>query len=71
MKPVLFTAEAEADVDEAFRWYEAQRPGLRAGFRRALDIAVEVVGSRPATYAIIHPDEGRDGKRRARPSQAI
>lgn len=27
MKPALFTAEAEADVEEAFEWYEAQRRG--------------------------------------------
>jgi hypothetical protein len=46
--------QAEADVDEAFRWYEAQRPGLGAALRRAPDIAVEAVGSRPATCATIH-----------------
>lgn len=59
VKPVLFTAEAEADVDEAFRWYGAQRPGLGAAFRGALDVAVEAVGSRPATYAIIHRNTRR------------
>ena len=59
MKPVLFTAEAEADIDEAFRWYEAQRPGLGAAFLGALDVAVEAVGSRPATCAIIHRNTRR------------
>jgi 2-polyprenyl-6-hydroxyphenyl methylase/3-demethylubiquinone-9 3-methyltransferase len=28
VKPVLFTAAAEADVEEALRWYEGRRPGL-------------------------------------------
>jgi len=40
VKPALFTPEAEADVEEAFEWYEAQRPGLGGAFRRALDIAL-------------------------------
>jgi len=43
VKPALFTPEAEADVEEAFEWYEAQRPGLGAAFRRALDVAVAAV----------------------------
>ncbi len=54
MKPALFTAEAEADVEEAFEWYEAQRPGLGAAFRRALDIAVAAVENHAEAYAVIH-----------------
>ena len=54
MKPVLFTPAAEADVEEAFRWYEAQRPGLGAAFRHAVDIVVAALETRPAAYAIIH-----------------
>jgi hypothetical protein len=36
VKPALFTPDAEADVEEAFEWYEAQRPGLGAAFRGAV-----------------------------------
>jgi plasmid stabilization system protein ParE len=54
VKPALFTAEAEADVEEAFEWYEAQRPGLGAAFRRALDIAVAAVENHAEAYAVIH-----------------
>ena len=43
VKPALFTPEAEADVEEAFEWYEAQRPGLGGTFRRALDIVVAAI----------------------------
>ena len=59
MKPVLFSATAEADVEEAFQWYEAQRPGLGAAFRHALDVAVAVVESMPESYAILHRNTRR------------
>ncbi len=59
MKPALFTPEAEADVEEAFEWYEAQRPGLGPAFRRALDIAVAAVENQPEAYAVIHRNTRR------------
>jgi len=59
VKPVLFTPAAEADVEEAFEWYEAQGPGLGVAFRRALDIAVAAVESQPEAYAVIHRNTRR------------
>ena len=61
MKLALFTAAAEADVEEAFQWYEAQRPGLGAAFRHALDVAVAAVESRPGTNK--KPMVGRASRR--------
>ena len=59
MRPLLFTASAEADVEEAFQWYEAQRPGLGAVFRHSLDIAIEAVESTPEAYAVVHRNTRR------------
>lgn len=59
MKPVLFTAAAEADVEEAFQWYEAQRPGLGAAFRHALDVAVAAVEGGPESYAVLQRNTRR------------
>ena len=59
MKPALFTPAAEADVEEAFEWYEAQRPGLGPAFRRALDIAVAAVENQPEAYPVIHRNTRR------------
>jgi plasmid stabilization system protein ParE len=59
LKPVLFTPTAEADVEEAFQWYEAQRTGLGAAFRHAIDVAVAAVESRPDTYAALHRNTRR------------
>jgi len=59
LKPALFTSAAEADVEEAFRWYESQRQGLGPAFRHAVDIAVAAVQSNPESYAVIHRDTRR------------
>ena len=59
MRPVLFTLAAEADVEEAFAWYEAQRPGLGETFRRALDVAVASIEEHPEAYAVIHRETRR------------
>jgi plasmid stabilization system protein ParE len=48
-----------ADVEEAFQWYESQRPGLGAAFRHAVDIAVAAVESNPEAYAVIHRNTRR------------
>jgi plasmid stabilization system protein ParE len=54
VKPAVFTSEAQADVEEAFVWYEAHRPGLGETFRRAVDLAVESIEAHPEAYAILH-----------------
>jgi plasmid stabilization system protein ParE len=59
VKPALFTEAAEADVEEAFAWYERQRPGLGEAFRRALDVAVASTEEHPEAYAVIHRDTRR------------
>jgi toxin ParE1/3/4 len=58
LKPALFTSAAEADVEEAFQWYESQRAGLGPAFRHAIDIAA-AVESNPEAYAVIHRDTRR------------
>ena len=54
MKPAVFTPAAEADVEDAFQWYEAQRTGLGAAFRHAVDIAVVALEANPEAYAVLH-----------------
>ncbi len=59
MKPALFTPAAESDVEEAYSWYEAQRPGLGDAFRRALDVAVASIEDQPESYAVLHRNTRR------------
>jgi plasmid stabilization system protein ParE len=42
-----FLSAALADVGEAFRWYEMQRPGLGEDFVDAVDGAVEEIVEHP------------------------
>lgn len=54
MKPVILTAAGEADVEEAFRWYEEQRAGLGPIFLHSVEVALQAIGSRPAMYPVVH-----------------
>jgi len=54
LKQALLTPLVEADVQEAFRWYESQRPGLGLAFRHAVDIAVAAIEANPEAYTTVH-----------------
>jgi len=54
LKQALLTALAQADVEEAFRWYESQRQGLGFAFRHAVDIAVAAIEVNPEAYTVVH-----------------
>ena len=46
--------ETEADIDEVFRWYEGQRPGLGRRFLSEVETALESLREYPTSYQIIH-----------------
>ncbi|WP_438025444.1 type II toxin-antitoxin system RelE/ParE family toxin [Sorangium sp. So ce233] len=50
MSRVVFLAEARAEALETFRWYEEQRSGLGAVFRRELDDAIKRIQDAPLAY---------------------
>ncbi|HEY6073966.1 MAG TPA: type II toxin-antitoxin system RelE/ParE family toxin [Anaerolineales bacterium] len=52
MKIVVRPAAA-ADIEEAFEWYERQRPGLGEDFLTALDSTLEQVAAQPEAFAVI------------------
>lgn len=56
--------EAEADLDEAFRWYEARREGLGEEFLEEVDRAFARVAEQPLRYAPVHRDARRAPLRR-------
>ena len=57
---VLFTAAAQADLDEALNWYEAHAPEIVPGFHEALRATVERIGKNPKQFS-----PGRHETRRA------
>ena len=42
-KPVLIQAEAEADINDAYLWYESQRKGLGESFLLCVEEALSRV----------------------------
>ena len=47
MTSVVFRRDATRDLEEAYAWYEAQKPGLGEDFRDALDVALDFVTENP------------------------
>ncbi len=62
--PVVWLPEADADLKEAFAWYESIHPDLGARFAVAVDAAVEVIARSPLAFQIVHPEIRRVGVRR-------
>lgn len=48
--PIRLTDRAASELDAAFSWYEAQRPGLGAEFLTSIEAALAGVGQYPAMY---------------------
>lgn len=51
---LLVTATAEADLDQAFRWYEDQRLGLGREFLAVVDEHLDRLVGNPRHYPEIH-----------------
>jgi len=50
----VFRPAAAADVEDAYNWYESQRPGLGDEFMAAINTAVVSIAENPLGYPIIH-----------------
>ena len=53
-KPVLIRAEAEADIKDAYQWYESQRKGLGESYLLCIEEALSRISRTPQTYAVIY-----------------
>lgn len=53
MKQVIVRPAAAADIDEAYQWYEAQRPGLGEEFLLALNATRDRVVEQPEAYPVL------------------
>lgn len=59
MRQVLFRKEAEADVTEAYLWYEARSPGMGEEFRHELASTLRRIADHPESYQMIHRETRR------------
>jgi toxin ParE1/3/4 len=54
--PVVLRDEAQAEFDEAFDYYEGQRPGLGVDFAERVQEVFDRVGTNPHRYATVFAD---------------
>lgn len=59
MKQVVVRPAAAADIEDAYQWYESQRPGRGADFLAALRSTQDRVIENPEAYPILHRDTRR------------
>jgi plasmid stabilization system protein ParE len=55
MLPVVLRPEARTEFDEAFDWYELQRPGLGVEFAANVQEVFERIADTPQIYKQIFP----------------
>jgi len=53
-KPVVIQTEAEADINDAYQWYESHRKGLGESFLLCIEEALSRVSRTPLIYAIVY-----------------
>jgi toxin ParE1/3/4 len=54
MRPrLIIRPEAEAELAEAFDWYERRVPGVGADFLAAIDVALDSVLSHPFQHPVV------------------
>ena len=53
-KPVIVREEAEADLSEAYQWYEQQVRGLGGEFLLCVDGVIASIEKNPHLYPVVH-----------------
>jgi plasmid stabilization system protein ParE len=61
---VFLRREARAEFDDAFDWYERQRPGLGVDFVAHVQAVLDEIGARPEMFAEVFSDIRRATVRR-------
>lgn len=64
MLGLLVKPEAEADLAEAYDWYEEQRPGLGDDLLLCVEGAIDTARRNPEMFAVVHGEARRALTRR-------
>ncbi|HJP32914.1 MAG: type II toxin-antitoxin system RelE/ParE family toxin [Candidatus Latescibacteria bacterium] len=54
MPPVVLRPQAEQDIIQAQRWYEARSPGLGLAFVSAVDDTIQRILNQPLAFPEVH-----------------
>ena len=53
-RQLIIRPEADADMDDAYGWYELQNPGLGQTFQQAVITSLTKIQQNPFLYPVIH-----------------
>jgi plasmid stabilization system protein ParE len=59
MNPLIISPEAEADLIQAYRWYEEQVEGLGSEFLLCVDACIKSISCSPKIYQRVHKNVRR------------
>lgn len=59
MNLTIVRPSAEADIEQAYQWYESQRAGLGEAFLLAVKDAIDIVVAHPDRFPVMHRDTRR------------
>jgi toxin ParE1/3/4 len=54
IREVIIRPEAEAEMTEAYDWYEDRVPGLGSGFLLSVDAILHAIARTPQRYPVVH-----------------
>jgi len=54
--PLRVRPAAAADIEDAYRWYEARRPGLGDDFLESVSTTLETIVRQPKRFPVVHRD---------------
>src|SRR3972149_1530585 len=56
---IVFRPEAEAELKEAYQWYENQRKGLGSDFLLCIEAAISSIQRNPEIYPVVYKNVRR------------
>jgi plasmid stabilization system protein ParE len=62
--PLVFHPDVQGEIDDAYQWYEQQRPGLGQDFLAALDQVFDRLQQTPEAHQVVYRDVRRALPRR-------
>ena len=58
-KQIIVRPEAEADIGDAYKWYESQRKGLGESFLLCIEESLARISRKPSIYRLVHENVRR------------
>ncbi len=54
--PLRIRPAAAADIEDAYQWYQARRPGLGGEFLQSVSSVLEAMAQQPESFPVVYRD---------------